>query len=209
MAQGGIYDQVGGGFHRYSTDNEWLVPHFEKMLYNQAQLSRLYLQASSLLGEADFERVARQTLDYVLRDMRSPGGGFYSATDADSEGHEGLFFLWTPEQLRTELSPAEADLAIELFNLSEAGNFEGQNILHLSGPVGESASPGQSRWAFLQAVDRIRGKLYRAREKRIHPDRDDKIITSWNAMMIMALAEAAALEGGKVYAQAALKAGQA
>ena len=208
MAQGGIYDQVGGGFHRYSTDDDWLVPHFEKMLYNQAQLSRVYLQAARLTGELEFERVARQTLDYVLRDMRAPGGGFYSATDADSEGREGVFFLWTRDQLREELSQPDAELAIELFSVSEAGNFEGSNILHLSAPVSESTHHGQSRSEFLQNVDRIRSELYHAREKRIHPGRDDKIITAWNAMMIIALADAASLPGGKAYADAALKCGQ-
>jgi len=208
MAQGGIYDQVGGGFHRYSTDNDWLVPHFEKMLYNQAQLSRAYLQAAWLTGDSDFERVARQTLEYVLRDMRAPGGCFYSATDADSEGHEGVFFLWTRDQLRAALSEADAELAIELFNASEAGNFEGSNILHLSAPLGDATPQGQSRDEFLRQVDRIRSELYHAREQRIHPGRDDKIITAWNAMMILALAEAAALPEGGVYADAALKCGQ-
>ena len=207
MARGGIYDQVGGGFHRYSTDQDWLVPHFEKMLYNQAQLSRVYLQAASLTGNAQFNRVASQTLDYVLRDMRSPDGGFYSATDADSEGREGVFFLWTPEQIRAVLAGPDAELAIDLFNVTEPGNFEDSNILHLSAPLGEQTPAGQSRDEFLQRVDRIRSGLYSAREQRIHPLRDEKIVTAWNAMMIMALAEAAELPAGKAYADAALKAG--
>ena len=207
MAQGGIYDQVGGGFHRYSPDNDWLVPHFEKMLYNQAQLSRVYLQAASLTGEAAFNRVAGQTLDYVLRDMQAPGGGFYSATDADSEGREGRFFLWTRAQIRAVLSKPDADLAIGLFDVSEAGNFEGSNILHLPAPLSGHHRPGQSYSEFLQSVDRIRLELYSAREQRVHPGRDDKIVTAWNAMMIMALAEAARLPSGDAYAAAALKAG--
>ena len=209
MARGGIYDQVGGGFHRYSTDNDWLVPHFEKMLYNQAQLARVYLDAAALTGDAEFNRVARQILDYVLRDMKSPGGGFYSATDADSEGGEGLFFLWTPAQVKSVLSKKDAELAIRLFHISEAGNFEGSNILHLSGAAdvvaGEEGLPTES---FLQRVDQIRQTLYTAREQREHPGRDEKIVTAWNAMMIMALAQAGQLKGGDPYAKAALEAGQ-
>ncbi|MEE8495892.1 MAG: DUF255 domain-containing protein [Xanthomonadales bacterium] len=207
MARGGIYDQVGGGFHRYSTDQDWLVPHFEKMLYNQAQLSRVYLQAASLTGNPQFKRVASQTLDYVLRDMRSPDGGFYSASDADSEGREGVFFLWTQEQIRAVLVGPDADLAIRLFNASESGNFEGSNILHLSAPVGKQTPAGQSPDEFLHRIDRIRSELYADRERRIHPLRDDKIVTAWNAMMIMALAEAAELPAGESYADAALRAG--
>ncbi len=207
MARGGIYDQVGGGFHRYSTDQDWLVPHFEKMLYNQAELARVYLQAASLTGNPQFSRVASQTLDYVLRDMQAPDGGFYSATDADSEGHEGVFFLWTQEQIRAVLAGPDAELAINLFNITESGNFEGSNILNLSAPAGKQAPAEQSRDEFLQKVDRIRSELYSAREQRIHPLRDDKIVTAWNAMMIMALAEAAGLPAGAAYADAALRAG--
>jgi len=208
MARGGIYDQVGGGFHRYSTDQDWLVPHFEKMLYNQAQLSLVYLRAASLTAKSQFSRVASQTLDYVLRDMRSPDGAFYSATDADSEGHEGVFFLWTREQVHQVLSEPDAELAIRLFNISESGNFEGSNILNLSAAVDKQIPEGESRDEFLHRVDRIRAALYSAREERIHPLRDDKIVTAWNAMMIMALAEAAALPAGEVYADAALVAGK-
>jgi uncharacterized protein YyaL (SSP411 family) len=207
MARGGIYDQVGGGFARYSTDQDWLVPHFEKMLYNQAQLSLVYLRAVSLTGNPQFSRVASQTLDYVLRDMRSPGGGFYSATDADSEGHEGVFFLWTREQVRQVLSEPDAKLVISLFNISESGNFEGSNILHLSAPLDKQVPEGQSHDEFLHRVDRIRSELYSAREERIHPLRDEKIVTAWNAMMIMALAEATALPAGEAYSDAALMAG--
>lgn len=207
MARGGIYDQVGGGFHRYSTDNDWLVPHFEKMLYNQAQMARVYLQAGILTGAAEFTRVARQTLDYVLRDMQAPGGGFYSATDADSEGREGWFFVWTQEQVRAVLSQPDADLAIDLFNISAPGNFAGSNIPHRSQSLSDHATPGLSDGAFLQRVERIRAQLYSAREQRIHPHRDEKILTSWNAMMIIALAEAAALPGGVKYAEAAQRSG--
>ncbi len=209
MARGGIYDQVGGGFHRYSTDNDWLVPHFEKMLYNQAQLARVYMDAAILTGDTEFPRVARQVLDYVLRDMAAPDGGFYSATDADSEGGEGLFFLWTPTQIRAVLSEKDAERAIRLFNISENGNFEGSNILHLTASVDVLAAEEElSTNAFLQKVDQIRQQLYTAREEREHPGRDEKIITAWNGMMIMALAQAGQLPAGEQYAKAALKAGE-
>ena len=209
MARGGIYDQVGGGFHRYSTDNDWLVPHFEKMLYNQAQLARVYLDGAALTGDAEFTRVARQILDYVLRDMTAPDGGFYSATDADSEGGEGLFFLWTTGQVKAVLPEKEADLAITLFNISEAGNFEESNIPHLSAAADAMAhEEGLSSEEFLQKVDQIRQQLYSARELREHPGRDEKIITAWNAMMIMALAQAGQLSAGEPYAEAALRAGE-
>lgn len=209
MARGGIYDQVGGGFHRYSTDDDWLVPHFEKMLYNQAQLARVYLDAAALTGETQFTRVARQILDYVLRDMTESDGGFFSATDADSEGGEGLFFLWTPAQLKDLLSKNDAEWVIRLFNISETGNFEGSNILHLSTAVDAMAvEEGISEASFLQRMDDIRQQLYTAREQREHPGRDEKIITAWNAMMIMALAQAGQLPAGERYAKAALKAGE-
>jgi len=139
--------------------------------------------------------------------MQAPDGGFYSATDADSEGHEGVFFLWTQEQIRAVLAGPDAELAINLFNITESGNFEGSNILNLSAPAGKHAPAEQSRDEFLQKVDRIRSELYSAREQRIHPLRDDKIVTAWNAMMIMALAEAAGLPAGAAYADAALRAG--
>ena len=209
MARGGIYDQVGGGFHRYSTDNDWLVPHFEKMLYNQAQLARVYLDAAKLTGDAKFTRVAQQVLDYVLRDMTAPDGSFYSATDADSEGGEGLFFLWTQQQVKAVLSKQDADLAIRLFNLSGSGNFEGSNIPHLSAWAEEmAAKEGIPADSFLQKVDQVRQQLYTAREQREHPGRDEKIITAWNSMLIMALAQAGQLPGGERYAKAALKAGE-
>ena len=131
MARGGIYDQVGGGFHRYSTDAKWLVPHFEKMLYNQAHLARAYSAAYRLTHQPFYARVARQTLDYLLREMTAPEGGFYSATDADSSGAEGEFFVWTPAELRQVLSAKDAELAITLWGVTDSGNFEGKNILFL------------------------------------------------------------------------------
>jgi uncharacterized protein YyaL (SSP411 family) len=192
MAQGGIYDQVGGGFHRYATDNDWLIPHFEKMLYNQAHLARIYLQAYQLSGDPLHERVVRQTLDYLLREMQAPGGGFYSATDADSEGEEGRFFVWKEDEIISVLPADLSQLAIDLFRVSKAGNFEGRNILHLPLALNDYAKTHDMALSELfEQVDKIRASLRLAREKRIHPLRDDKILTAWNGMVISALADAA------------------
>ena len=209
MARGGIYDQVGGGFHRYSTDNAWLVPHFEKMLYNQAQLARIYAEAWRLTGDSAFARIARQTADYVLRDMTAPEGGFYSATDADSSDGEGRFFLWTPEQIRAALAPADADLAVDLYGLTRRGNFEGANILHMPVPLAEFATQRDMSLSDLLArVDDIRAALYVKREQREHPGRDEKIITAWNGMMIVALSEVAQILDEPRYRTAALRAAE-
>ncbi len=211
MARGGIYDQVGGGFHRYSVDGRWLVPHFEKMLYNQAHLLRAYALAYRLTGDPLLARVARETADYVLRDMTSPDGAFYSATDADSEAAdgesvEGEFFVWTKAQLRGALAPADADLTIRLFGVTDEGNFEHRNILFLDRPFDESTGDlGLSLEDLLRRLDRIRERLYQVREERLHPLRDDKILTSWNGMMIRALAEAADALGEPAYAEAAAR----
>ncbi len=196
MARGGIYDQVGGGFHRYSTDAHWLVPHFEKMLYNQAHLARAYAAAYRLTGEPFFARVARETLDYFLREMTAPSGGFYSATDADSEGVEGTFFVWTPDELRAVLGPRDAELATELWGVTAQGNFEGKNILHLAADFESfAAEEGLKLAKLLRRVDSIRDRLWQQREQREHPLRDDKIVTAWNGMMITALAEASEVLG--------------
>jgi len=204
MARGGIYDQIGGGFHRYATDAAWQVPHFEKMLYNQAQLGLIYTQAAVLTGNAFFERVARQTFDYVLREMTSPEGGFYSATDADSEGQEGKFFVWTPNEVKAALSPQDAELALEVFGITRHGNFEGRNILHLPKPLSQFAREKQIDEAtLLVRLDRIRARLYQIRKSRVPPLRDDKIITAWNGMMIASLAEAGRLLHEPKYIHAA------
>ena len=209
MSRGGIYDQVGGGFHRYSTDNGWLVPHFEKMLYNQAHLGRVFLLAWRLTGNPSFQRIATQTLDYVLRDMMSPEGAFYSATDADSEGEEGIFFLWGVEQIRKTLTMADAEFSIELFGISEVGNFEDSNILHLPVPLEEIATQQNVTLSELsKRIDRIRETLYRARENREHPLRDEKILTAWNGMMISTLAQAGVLLDEPRYTDAAIRAAQ-
>ncbi|MYC11815.1 MAG: thioredoxin domain-containing protein [Holophagales bacterium] len=212
MARGGIHDQVGGGFHRYSVDGQWLVPHFEKMLYNQAHLLRAYALAYRLTGDPLLARVARETADYVLRDMTSPEGAFYSATDADSEAEdgesvEGEFFVWTKDQLREALEPTDAELAIRLFGVTDAGNFEHRNILFLDRPLDESAADfGLPLDELLDRLDGIRERLYQVRERRLHPLRDDKVLTSWNGMMIRALAEAADALAEPAYAEAAARA---
>ena len=143
MAKGGIYDQLGGGFHRYSVDDRWLVPHFEKMLYDNALLARLYLDAGRALGEPEFLNVAREILDYVLREMTSPEGGFYSTQDADSEGEEGKFFVWTPAEARAVLGEELSAIAERYFDISAEGNFEGANILHRT--IRPTRRPGCSK----------------------------------------------------------------
>ncbi|HIE02681.1 MAG TPA: thioredoxin domain-containing protein [Thiotrichaceae bacterium] len=192
MAEGGIYDQIGGGFHRYATDDHWMTPHFEKMLYNQAHIARAYAIAYQLSRHPFYALVTRQTLDYVLREMTSPEGGFYSATDADSEGEEGLFFLWTPAQIRAVLDEADANFALTLYGVTEKGNFESQNILYLPLSLDTYAKThGIPLPQLVDKIDRIRDKLRQARDKREAPLRDDKIITAWNGMMIATFALAA------------------
>lgn len=206
MGRGGICDQVGGGFHRYSVDEHWLVPHFEKMLYNQSQLGLLYTEACRVSGSESHRRTVRRTLDYVLAEMQLDCGGFYSATDADSEGAEGTFFLWTPEQIRQVLDEEAANLIIDVFNVSRTGNFEGSNILHLSADL---ASLQQQHGAdVIERIDRALRGLYREREKRIHPLRDDKLIVAWSAAMATTLAHAGQSLGETRWLDAAEKAVQ-
>ncbi len=181
MARGGIYDQVAGGFARYSVDEEWLVPHFEKMLYNQSQLGAAYLEAYQLTRKPFFLRVLTQTLDYVLRDMQRPEGGFYSATDADSEGEEGVFFTWSLDELKAALNAEDYAFVCEVYGPTLLGNFEGSNILFLERP------PRENDYARL---DRILAELYSQREQRIHPLRDDKLIVAWSGAMASTLARA-------------------
>jgi hypothetical protein len=180
MYRGGIYDHIGGGFARYSTDRFWLVPHFEKMLYDNALLSLAYLEAYQLTGKELYARVAQDIFTYVLRDMTSPEGGFYSAQDADSEGVEGKFYVWSREEIKNAVGEENAQYLYQVYDISEKGNFEGKNIPHLI-----KGLPPQSQWAKL---DELRAKLFQEREKRVHPHRDDKILSGWNGMMIAALA---------------------
>ncbi len=190
MAQGGIYDHLGGGFHRYSVDRVWLVPHFEKMLYDNAQLLRSYLHIWQITGRADFRRVIEETTDYVLREMTSPNGGFYSTQDADSEGEEGKFFVWTPAEIESILGAEDAALFKQVYNVTTRGNFEGHNILNLSQSLEKSAeSLGMEPEALVAKVADLRRKLFTVREERIKPGRDEKVLTEWNGLMIHALAE--------------------
>lgn len=209
LYQGGIYDQIAGGFHRYSVDQYWLVPHFEKMLYNQAQLLALYAKAYSVLGDEAYKRVAIEIAEYVLRDMCSPDGAFYSATDADSEGEEGLFFVWSVQELKKVLCEEDFDLAIDLFGVTENGNFEGHNILHLNGSLEAYAKDRElALEALLLQLQNLKKKLYASRELRIHPLRDEKIITGWNSMMIASLAVAASFLEKRALLVAALRAAE-
>jgi uncharacterized protein YyaL (SSP411 family) len=180
MYRGGIYDHVGGGFARYSTDRFWLVPHFEKMLYDNALLALAYLEAYQLTDKKLYARVARDVFTYILRDMTSPEGGFYSAQDADSEGVEGKFYVWSREEIENVVGEEDALYLYQVYDISEKGNFEGKNIPNLI-----KGLPPQSEWAKL---DELRAKLFQEREKRVHPHRDDKILSGWNGMMIAALA---------------------
>ena len=205
MAMGGIYDQIGGGFHRYSTDAYWLVPHFEKMLYDNALLSRLYLHTFQATGNPLYRRIAEETLNYVLREMRGPTGGFYSTQDADSEGEEGKFFVWTEEEIESILGPEEGALVAGYFGVTEAGNFEGENILNVP-QDGESfaAEAGIARADLEAAINRARPLLLEAREGRVHPGRDEKVLSAWNGLMMRSFAEAASILGHDGYLQVAI-----
>ncbi|NJK78771.1 MAG: thioredoxin domain-containing protein, partial [Chloroflexaceae bacterium] len=191
MAAGGIYDQLGGGFHRYSVDERWLVPHFEKMLYDNALLTYVFVQTYLLTGNLYYRHIAEETLTYIQREMTHPDGGFYSTQDADSEGVEGKFFVWTPDQVR-EVLGEDAVLFCQLFDVTARGNFEGSNILNLPHPVGEIARvTGVSLERLQEVAARGRVRLWQARERRIKPARDEKILTAWNGMMLRAVAAAA------------------
>jgi uncharacterized protein YyaL (SSP411 family) len=190
MARGGMYDQLGGGFHRYSTDAKWLVPHFEKMLYDNALLSRLYLHYFQVTQDPLARETAEGILDYVLREMTDPSGGFYSTQDADSEGHEGKFFVWDLSEIKSVLGEADSASFIPYYNVTEAGNFEGKNILNVNP-------------SFEAPAAEARRKLFEHRETRIKPDRDEKIITAWNGLMLASFAEAGVILGRADYTDAA------
>jgi uncharacterized protein len=209
---GGIFDQVGFGFHRYSTDKEWLVPHFEKMLYDQAMLALAYLETYQATGNTVYSDTAKEIFSYVLRDMRSPEGGFYSAEDADSEGTEGKFYLWTEQEVLEILPPDEADLVRRAFHVEKEGNFReeasgkslGANILYTGKSLVDIASEMNLPTEELKKkIDSARLRLFEARERRIHPHKDDKILTDWNGLMIAALARGAQVLGKKAYSDAA------
>jgi len=205
MARGGMYDQLGGGFHRYSVDERWLVPHFEKMLYDNAQLVPLYLAAYQLSGDAFFARIARDTLEYVCREMRHPDGGFYSTQDADSEGVEGKFFLWDVTEVREQLGDEAAEIACRYWDVSAPGNFEHRNILHVTLDVEQLARLFRRDPEDVgRLLDDSRGRLLATREKRVKPHRDDKILTAWNALMISAFAKTAEVFEDERYADIAV-----
>jgi hypothetical protein len=215
MRLGGIYDQVGFGFHRYSTDAQWLVPHFEKMLYDQAMLIMAYTEAYQVTGKTFYARVVEEIITYVLRDMTDAKGGFLSAEDADSEGVEGKFYLWTVHEIKEILGQKDAELFITAFNVKDGGNFQetgpgtniDENILHLKKPLPELAKElGIDENRLRKSLEDSRQKLYHEREKRIHPFKDDKILTDWNGLMIAALAQAGNALDKTKYTMAARKA---
>lgn len=209
MAAGGIYDHLGGGFARYSVDAHWLVPHFEKMLYDNAQMAVTYLEAFQITGDGEYARVVRETLDYVLRDMTDPAGGFYSTEDADSEGVEGKFYTWTLDQVTDVLGERAAATFATVYDVTDTGNFEGTNILNLRRSIAQHAKILKRDVTDLQAeLAQSRQQLFAAREQRIHPHKDDKVITAWNGLMIEALALAGVVLDEPRYLEAARKAAQ-
>ncbi|MSP11965.1 MAG: thioredoxin domain-containing protein [Chloroflexi bacterium] len=206
MARGGMYDQLGGGFHRYSVDARWLVPHFEKMLYDNAQLARVYLHAYQATGKSFYRRIVEETLDYVLREMTHPAGGFYSTQDADSEGEEGKFFLWTPAETNDLLGAEDGELFNAYYDITAQGNFEGSAILNVPRDRDVVAHmQGVPEEGLQQVIDRSRQALFYAREQRVKPGRDEKILASWNGLMLAALAEAGAALQEPAYLLAARK----
>jgi hypothetical protein len=209
---GGIYDQVGFGFHRYSTDRRWLVPHFEKMLYDQALLSVAYLETFQATGNEEYAGTAGEIFTYVLRDMTGSEGGFYSAVDADSEGEEGKFYLWNYNEVKQILTPEEADFAVKVYNIENDGNFGDdisgnkieRNILHMAKTYREMACElNMSVTGFHKTLESVRQKLLAQRNKRVHPNKDEKILTDWNGLMIAALAMGARVLNGPLYVNAA------
>lgn len=197
MARGGIYDQLAGGFHRYSTDNRWLVPHFEKMLYDNALLALVYLEAYQVTHDDFFARIATETLDWVLREMTDSSGGFYSAVDADSEGFEGAFYLWTPEEITSALGEADGRVLSHYYGVTSEGNFEGKSVLHVAHPDEEITT------TIAHIINEGKQKLLDTRNQRIRPATDDKIITGWNGLMISALARGYHILGYRRFLDAA------
>jgi uncharacterized protein YyaL (SSP411 family) len=190
-ARGGIFDHLGGGFHRYSTDKKWLVPHFEKMLYDNALVPQLYLEAFQATLQIEYARVARETLDYVIREMTSPLGGYFSTEDADSEGVEGKFYVWSLEEIKELLDSESAALFCEVFNVSATGNWEGSNIPNLPQQLSETARKKEIEPAWLEdTLARAKRKLLEARRNRVAPGKDEKIILGWNGLMIDTMAKA-------------------
>lgn len=206
MHRGGIYDHVGGGFSRYTVDEHWLMPHFEKMLYDNAILARAYVEAWEYTRQSLYREVAEETLEYVIREMTDSKGGFYSAQDADSEGHEGWFYTWTWDEVHTTLG-ADAPIFCDVYNVTPNGNFEGRNILHTRGGLEEYAAKHRLEPEKLKSILKEQcQKLFEVRKKRVYPDKDDKIITAWNGLMIHSFAIAGALFSNPQYLDIAEKA---
>ena len=204
MARGGMYDQIGGGFARYSTDEKWLVPHFEKMLYDNALLTSAYVEAFQKTRDPFFEQIARETLDYVDNGMTSDEGPFFSTEDADSEGEEGKFYVWSAEELLDVLGPKDAEFAAKVWGVTKRGNFEGHNILHRTlSDEDEAKANGISVEAFRNKLAEIKRKLIPVRSARVWPGRDEKLLTTWNGLMIAAFAQAGAAFGNQHYLDAA------
>jgi uncharacterized protein len=210
MARGGIYDQVGGGFHRYSVDEIWLVPHFEKMLYDNALLAPVYLESFQTTGNEYHARIGREVLEYVLREMTDERGGFYSTLDADSEGHEGKFYLWDPAEVEAVLGPEDGALFCRVYDIAPGGNFEGKSIPNLiAGSVQERAAElGLEPAALWTRLDGLRERLREARSRRVWPGLDDKVLTSWNGLMIRAMAAGYRVLGEERYRAAAERAAE-
>jgi uncharacterized protein YyaL (SSP411 family) len=206
MAEGGIYDHLGGGFHRYSVDEKWLVPHFEKMLYDNAQLTRIYAQAFCVTQEPLFKTVVEETVRYLLREMVHPEGGFYSTQDADSEGEEGKFFIWSQEEILRLLGDEVGEIFCRVYDVSEFGNFEGKNILHPILSVEQAAKLFRKDVAEITKwLGEAKTRLFQEREKRVKPFRDEKILASWNGLMLTALAEASKISDNPSCLEAALR----
>jgi uncharacterized protein YyaL (SSP411 family) len=205
MAKGGIYDHIGGGFHRYATDGQWLVPHFEKMLYDQALVSKVYLQAYQATGNKKYAATAREIFDYVLRDMTDPEGGFYSAEDADSEGKEGVFYVWDPKQINSILDKEQAEIFAAYYGVTDKGNFEeNKTILNIEISMAQLEEKFQKDHAVIMNIlENARSKIFNERAKRIRPHRDDKIITAWNGLMISSMAYGGAMLQEEKYIKAA------
>jgi uncharacterized protein YyaL (SSP411 family) len=215
MRLGGIFDQVGFGFHRYSTDADWLVPHFEKMLYDQALLALAYVEAFQATGAEEFGVTVREILHYVLRDFSSPEGGFFSAEDADSEGVEGKFYLWTEQEIRAVLPQIEAELAMKLYAVEAGGNYfdpaergrNGKNVLHFPKSLDQLASElNVTIDELVPRISEVQRAMYEARQRRVRPAKDDKVLVDWNGLMIAALAKASQVLGDQSYLEAAVKA---
>jgi len=207
MRQGGVYDQLGFGFHRYSVDRQWLVPHFEKMLYDQALIAIAYLEAFQATGTPGYRQVAEEIFAYVLGEMTAPDGGFFSGQDADTQGEEGTCYLWTPSEIAAAIGHDEARLFCRLFGVTEQGNFENRNILHLPlSPETFAIREGIMPELLLADLERWRQTLLSLRQRRVRPFRDEKVLTAWNGLMIAALARGYALTGEKSYLAAAQRA---